>query len=169
MNAKYEQKESVTVDRNALAAEIEATRAAFRTVLVGLPEVRWSARAPGSKWNGRQLLEHITWSLEQLPREVECAKRGKGMFNFPGLLADTGSYWMVKWSARKATPEALLGRYEDTIARVLRSLEGVEADEWSRGARFYGERFYSVEDLFHTPAAHFQEHAALLALPSGRQ
>ena len=126
-NATHEHREPVTVDRNALAAEIEATRAAFRTLIVGLPESQWCRRAPGSKWNGRQLLEHITWSLEQLPKEVESAKLGKGMFNFPGLLADTGSYWMVKWSARKATPDALLGRYEDTIGRVLRSLESSAA------------------------------------------
>ena len=150
------------VDRGALAAEIEATRIAFRALATGLSEDRWAERAVGSKWNGRQLLEHITWSLEQLPKEVESAKRENGMFNFPGALANAGSYWMVKWSARKATREELLARYEGAIARVLESLEGVQADEWPRGAKFYGERFYSVEDLFHTPAAHFGEHSPLL-------
>lgn len=165
MNATLENQQVAEVDRPALAAEIEATRAAFRALVVDLPEERWSRRALGSKWNGCQLLEHITWSLEQLPKEVESAKQGKGMFNFPRKIAETGSYWMVKWSARNATRDGLLARYEGTVARLLESLERVQADEWSRGARFYGERFYSVEDLFHTPAEHFREHAALLTQP----
>lgn len=147
-------------DRRAdLEAEIEATRESFRDLARTLPDALWSNTAAGSKWNGKQLLHHITWALEQLPQEIESAKRGKGMFNYPGFLADAGSYWLVKWEARKETRESLLRRYDAAIDRVLVSMRSVEESDWDRGARFYGEGFYSVADLLHTPAGHFEEHA----------
>lgn len=153
---------SPEVDCSAIRAEIEATREAFRALLATVPERRWLETADHSKWNGRQILDHITWSLEQLPKEIESAKREKGMFNFPKALANFGSLWTVKWSARKATRESLRTRYDAAVENVLAALESVRPEEWNRGARFYGERFYSVTDLFHTPAEHFEEHASLL-------
>jgi hypothetical protein len=154
-----------TTERAALRAEIEATRDAFRSLVASLPENRWREVATGSKWNGRQLLEHITWSLEQLPKEIESARNERGMFNYPKVLANAGSLWMVKWSARKATRESLSARYDAAIEKILGSLKAVQENEWTRGARFYGEGFYSVADLFRTPANHFQEHASLLRDP----
>jgi hypothetical protein len=150
------------VDQAVLEAEIVAARESFRTLVLRLPDTLWHHRAPGTKWTGRQLLHHVTWALEQLPAEVESAKREKGMFNYPKFLADSGSYWLVKWEARKETRETLLTRYDVAVSRVLGSLAQVEPTEWHRGARFYGEGFYSVADLFHTPAKHLQEHSAAL-------
>ncbi|MGD9935414.1 MAG: DinB family protein, partial [Dehalococcoidia bacterium] len=83
--------------RAALRAEIEATADSFRRLVSTLPDDAWNCRAPGSSWTGKQLLHHVAWALEQLPKEVESAKRGKGMFNYPKLVADSGSYWLVKW------------------------------------------------------------------------
>lgn len=151
-----------TVDTAALRAEIEATRDAFQSLVRSLPEESWRTRRPGSSWTGRELLEHLTFAIEQLPKEIESAKRSKGMFNYPKLLADHGSYWLTKWEARKSTRDSIIGRYDGAIARTLLSLEAVEPAEWSNGARFYGEGFYSVADLFHTPAKHFEEHATHL-------
>lgn len=154
---------SYTEIRAALEAEIEATRVFFVQLVQTLPGERWAGRAPGSSWTGKQLLHHVTWALEQLPNEVESAKQGKGMFNYPKFLADHGSYWLVKWEARKATRESIVARYEAAVERVHVALQGVKEADWQRGARFYGEGFYSVEDLFHTAAKHCQEHTAALA------
>ena len=148
--------------RTSLRTEIEANRAFFRKMVQALPDAVWARRAPGSAWTGKQLLHHVTWALEQLPKEVESARREKGMFNYPKFLADPGSYWLVKWEARKETRESIVARYEAAVERALTALQDVAEDDWQRGARFYGEGFYSVSDLFHTPAKHCQEHTAAL-------
>jgi hypothetical protein len=147
---------------DSLRSDLEATRRAFRDLAGGLPEARWASRAPGSKWTGKQLLHHVTWALEQLPKEVENAKREKGLFNCPKFLADNGSYWLVRWEARNETRETIVARYEAAIGRAIASLQTVSGGEWKRGARFYGEGFYTVADLFHTPAQHLEEHSAPL-------
>lgn len=151
------------VDRGMIRAEIEATRDSFRDLVNNLPEAAWLGRAPDSKWTGKQLLHHVTWALEQLPRELNSAKNEKGMFNYPKFIADPGSYWLVKWEARRQTRESLVMRYDVAVTRTLEALEQVEERHWGKGARFYGEGFFSLADLFHTPANHFQEHAAALA------
>lgn len=146
----------------SLEAEIHSTRGSFHHLVRALPEANWATRVPGSKWSGKQLLHHITWALEQLPSEVESAKLGKGMFNYPKRVADNGSYWLVKWEARAQTRESILKRYDLAIDRVLDSMKRVEESEWEKGARFYGEGYYSVADLFHTVSNHFHQHAVLL-------
>lgn len=146
----------------ALRTEMESTRRSFRELVTGLPEAAWASRAPGSKWTGKQLLHHVTWALEQLPKEIESARRDRGMFNYPKLIADNGSYWLVRWEARKQTRESILARYDAAMNHAIASLQTVGDTEWQRGARFYGEGFYTVADLFHTPAQHFAEHSAPL-------
>ncbi|OAI41825.1 hypothetical protein AYO38_03485 [bacterium SCGC AG-212-C10] len=150
------------VNGGQLQTELQATRESFRELTRALPDTVWSNRAPGSKWTGRQLLHHVTWALEQLPKELEAASKEKGMFNYPKFIADPGSYWLVKWEARGQTRESLVARYEAAMDRTLEALPSIPPGGWGKGARFYGERFYLVEDLFHTPANHFQEHAAIL-------
>jgi hypothetical protein len=106
---------------------------------------------------------HLTWALEQLPQEIVSARRGQGMFNSPkslDWLADQLSFWMIRWMARKATPEEIGRRYDTAMAVVLRTLDEVKDSDWTLGASFYGHGFYSIADLFHTPAEHFNEHAA---------
>ncbi len=82
------------------------------------------------------------------------------MFNYPAWIADPGSYWMNRWNARGQTRESVVRRYDTAIDAVLTVLEGVEDDEWERGANFYGHGYYTIEGLFHTPAQHLCEHAA---------
>ena len=82
------------------------------------------------------------------------------MFNFPKRLADPLSYWLIRWTARNATRESLVRQYDSAMAAVIRALDEVAETDWALGARFYGEGFYTVADLFHTPAQHFAEHTA---------
>ena len=149
-----------SADREVLRAEIEATRAAFHALLQSISDDRWRQKSPTSAWTVREVCEHLTWSLEQLPQEVASARRGQGMFNYPlpKRLVDALSYWLTRWSARHATRESISCRYDAAMAAVLRTLDEVQATDWPRGARFYGEGFYTVADLFHTPARHFAKH-----------
>jgi hypothetical protein len=82
------------------------------------------------------------------------------MFNMPKPIADTLSYWLIRWIARTATPEAIGQRYDRAIDAALQTLATIHDDEWQRGADFYGEGFHTIEDLFHGVASHFKEHTS---------
>jgi hypothetical protein len=147
-------------DRDALRSELEATRSAFHAFIESLSDDRWHQRSPTSAWTVGEMLVHLTWALEQLPKEVASARRGKGMFNFPKWLADPLSYWLTCWTARNATAEQIVRQYDAAMAAVIRALDEVRESDWARGAEFYGHGFYTIADLFHTPAQHLAEHTA---------
>ena len=149
------------IDREELRLEIIGTRDAFLALLKRMSEQQWSNRAPGSKWNGRQLMHHVTWALEQLPKELESAAQEKGMFNYPRVVAENGSYWLVKWESRRESRDSISRRYAVAADRVLARLAEARETDWEKGARFYGEGFYSVADPYRTPANHFREHCAV--------
>ena len=146
--------------RVALLSELEATRAAFQTLLHSVSELGWRQKSPSSAWTVGQLLVHLTWALEHLPEEVENARRGKGMFNMPKRLADPLSYWYICWIARTATRESIARRYDRAMDASIALLATIPDEDWKRGADFYGEGFHSVEDLFHTSAHHLAEHTS---------
>jgi DinB superfamily len=145
-------------DRGALQSELEATRSAFHALVESLSDERWHQKSPTSAWTVGEMLVHLTWALDQLPKEVASARRGKGMFNFPKHMADPLSYWITRWTARNATRESIGRQYDSAMAAVIRALNEVEETDWSLGAQFYGHGFYTIADLFHTPAEHFAEH-----------
>jgi pimeloyl-ACP methyl ester carboxylesterase len=152
-----------TVARAALRAELETTRTRFRTLVESLSEERWRQPCSGSAWTVGEVMEHLTWALEQLPAEVASARRGQGMFNYPAWFANPASFWINRWNARGATRDSLLRRYNAAMSVVLDSLDTVADGEWELGANFYGHGFYTIEGLFHTPAQHLAEHTAALS------
>lgn len=156
-----------TVDRAAIRAELEATRARFHALVDSVSPERWKQAWPGSAWTACEVMVHLTWALEQLPTEVASASKGKGMFNYPAWIANPGSYWMNRWNARGQTTQSVLRRYDAAIAATLACLDSVDESEWERGADFYGHGFHTIEALFHTPAQHLDEHTAALAGPEG--
>ncbi len=158
--AKSTQSAPVGYDKEALRAELEATRAAFHALASALSEDQWRRKSPTTAWTTGEVLVHLTWSLGYLPKEIAQARRGKGMFNYPKWLADPASYWLTRWSARKATPATVRQRYDAAMDAVLRALAEVQESDWERGARFYGEGYYTIADLLHTPAQHFAHHTA---------
>ena len=155
-------------DREAIRAGMEAIRVAFRQLLDDLAEADWRRRYPGSAWTVGELLTHLTWSLELVPREVEHARRGKGMFNLPPLVRDPLSMIATRGAARGQTRQSIAARYESAHAAALRTLDGVKDDEWHRGAPFWGEGFRDIEGLFRAITHHFDEHAAHVRQVAGR-
>jgi hypothetical protein len=145
-------------DRAVLRAKLEATRSAFHRQLVAVADKQWHQKSASSAWTMGEVLVHLTWALEYLPKEVEMARQGKGMFNMPAWLANPGSYWMIRWQARKSDPVSLQRRYDAAMDRVIAAIETVPDSDWRLGARFYGHGFYTVADLFETPGQHLTEH-----------
>lgn len=151
---------TVVADRAKLRADLEATRAAFHKLVDEAAGARWHAKSQTSDWTVGEVFEHLTWALEQLPKEVESARRGKGMFNMPKWIADPGSFWITRRAARRSDPPSLHRRYDAAMDATLAALAGVPDSDWGLGARFYGHGFYTVADLFATPGQHLAEHTA---------
>lgn len=147
-------------DRQALHAELETTRTVFHERLDTVSDDRWRQKCPGSAWTVGEVFAHLTWALEYLPQEVAMARRGKGMFNMPKWLRDPLSYWYMRVIARGSTPESIRRRYDKAMNATLVALSTVPDSDWQLGAQFYGEGFYTVADLFQTPAEHLAEHTA---------
>jgi hypothetical protein len=147
-------------ERKVLRSGLEATRERFHAILDSVPDEQWRQKSPASEWTVAEVFVHLTWALEQLPREVESARHGKGMFNMPKRLSDFLSYWYIRWSARRATRESVRRRYDAAMAASIRTLDGVKESEWSLGADFYGHGFHTIPDLFGVPADHVAEHTA---------
>jgi hypothetical protein len=159
MAASIQIKTSVP-DRTAIRAELEATQAAFHHLIDPLSDADWSRKSPSSEWTLGEILVHLTWSLEYLPREVTHALQGRGMFNMPKVVADPFSLIYMRWLARKANKASIMRRYDTAMAFVMAALNNIRDEDWTKGANFYGEGFYSIADLFHTPTDHFKEHSA---------
>lgn len=149
---------SPVTDGEALREGLDATRAAFHDLLISIPADRWHEKSPATEWTVAEVFVHLTWALEYLPKEVSCARRGKGMFNFPKWLADPLSYWYIRLIARKATPQSIRRRYDAAMDAAIEALATVPDSDWSCGAEFYGEGFHTVADLFRVPAHHLSEH-----------
>ncbi len=144
-----------------LRAELEAARIAFHALLESHSGDRWRKPSRTTAWSCGEVLEHLTWAVEYLPKEVESARQGRGMFNAPKLLAglvNTLSYCYVRWMTRSATPASIRQRYDQAIDATLRVLDTIREDEWTKGADFYGEGFHSIEQLFRTPSEHLNAH-----------
>ena len=144
----------------ALRAELEATRTAFHTLLDSVSITGWRQKGSSSAWTIGEIFVHLTWALEYLPKEVESARHGHGMFNLPKQLSDALSYWYIRWIARTATPVSIGRRYDKAMDATIALLDTIPDDDWKLGADFYGEGFHSVEDLFLAPARHFNEHTS---------
>ncbi len=147
-------------NRDALRADLEVARKKFHTLVESVSDKQWRSKSPTTEWSVAEVFYHLTWALEQLPKEVESARKGKGMFNMPKWIANPGSYWITRFSARNTTPNSIQDRYDAAMDAVIRALETVPDSDWGLGADFYGEGFHSVDDLFRTPGQHLKDHTA---------
>lgn len=144
--------------REEIRAELSATRAAFHELLNGLSAADWRRKTSNPAWTVGNLLHHLVWSLEMLPREVASARRGKGMFNLPPAVRDPLSAAYMRLGTRGQSLPTIRRRYDAALAAALRALDEVRDDEWRRGAPFWGEGFIDIEGLFRAQARHLAEH-----------
>jgi hypothetical protein len=154
----------LVVDRSAIRADLKAARTAYHRLMASITDEQWLQKSPSSDWTWREVMQHLAWAVEQLPAEIASARREKGMFNYPGWLANPVSYWTTRWEARNVTRESLLRRYDAAIDATLRALDEVPESDWAKSAPFYGHGMYTVAALFHTPAEHLAEHTVGLTM-----
>jgi hypothetical protein len=148
-----------TRTREALRAELEANRTAFSTLLSSLSDADLLRVSANPAWTVRDLLHHIVAGLEQVPGQVQAARRGKARGRVPRWLYDRVNVWMIRLGAARQTRAALLGRYAAAHQAAIAALDGVAENEWGRRARFwYFET--TIAELFRRQSEHLAEHAA---------
>ncbi len=150
----------------ALAQELEATRAAFHQLLQSIPAGRFNAPTPNPAWNVGQMLFHMSVALKFLPADVALIRRSRQLPRFfPAFLFHWLNKQYTRWGGRRPTHAYLAAQYDKAHALTLAALRRVAADEWQKGMSYPGwdpmlSGFVSLETLFHYPARHFQAHAA---------
>ncbi len=144
--------------REAIRAELEATRRAYLELLDSIPQTEWKRKSGNRRWNVGQLLWHLAWGASITPESVEGCRTEKN-FNPPVWLMNPMNTLATRWGSRRATPETLRATYEKGFAAALAKLDTIHDDEWQRGAKRWGTQ-QTVADAFHYATQHFTEHAA---------
>lgn len=152
----------------ALAAELEATRQAFHTLVATLTPADWSRPSANPAWTIGELLWHITGYLFLIPQQLVWLQSG----TFPNLTErsaedlNRGNVQQARAGAMRQTFTSIVQAYEEGHAATLAALQGVRDDEWQLGVQmpdmgptFTGE-YRTIEALFHYHARHFAEHVA---------
>ena len=170
------------VDRQAIAAELEACRLRLHELLADAGPADLRRRSEGTRWTNEQLLFHMVFgflvvrTLLPLVRDMGRlpAPVGRG---FAALLDSTRrpfhviNYWGSRVGAR-VFDAGRLGRLCDrVIARLRRSLEHEPEDSLRRGMPFptswdpYFTSYMTLADVYRYPAQHFEHHRRQLTLP----
>jgi len=151
--------QAASVDRAALRAELERTRAAYRALVADIGDPKWKLRSGNPAWTCGQLAWHLGASGAFVAGLVENARKGKGT-NPPSFLLGPifkASELRVKFLSRKATPASVLADYDAGHERLLRLLDALDDGEFSMSATNFGET-RTIAEQFGIPVSHFAEH-----------
>ena len=145
--------------------ELEAVRLAFLRLLREIPEGDWDRPLPGGGWTAKQQMVHMTQVVGVLPAGIERAVKGgrRSMLAFvpEGLRGWVNGHILIPLLARHATPQSVAEDYEKAHATLVRLLEGLPGEAWSKGTS-YPRKYRTVEQMAHRPAEHFEQHAVEL-------
>src|SRR3954465_12853231 len=78
---------STQPDLPSIRAELEVTYSEFLYLFEALAANDWNRKGETSAWSIKELVAHLTWSIEQLPKKKKAPRHAKGMYNFPDWLA----------------------------------------------------------------------------------
>ena len=152
--------------KEAIRAELEATRAQYRELLDSLSDEDWKQKSGNPSWNVRQLMWHMAWANGYTLNGVDSCRKGKGS-NPPNWISDFGNTWITRIGARGATKQSVAEKYEGSHAKALAALETVQDDEWQKGARVFNQDI-TVESTFRSIPEHFKEHESDIKKGLGR-
>jgi uncharacterized damage-inducible protein DinB len=144
--------------REALRADLEATRTQYHELANSLSEEDWNKTSGNPAWNVRQLMWHLAWAGGFTAQGVESCRKGKGT-NPPNWIADIANTWITRIGSRWATKQSVGQKYDEAHKKVLASLDSVRDDEWQKSARVFN-REMTIEKTFRDHVEHFKEHDA---------
>ncbi len=152
--------------REAIRAELEATRSQYHELLNSLSDEDWNKKSGNPSWNVRQLMWHLAWAGGFTASGVESCRKGKGT-NPPNWIADIANTWITRIGSRGATRESVGREVRRGAQKVIASLDGVQDDEWQKSARVFN-REMTIEKTFRDHVEHFKEHEADIKKGLGR-
>jgi hypothetical protein len=153
--------------REALRAGLETTRSQYHELLNSLSDEDWNRKSANPSWNVRQLMWHLAWSGGFTVSGVEACRKGKGT-NPPNWAADIANTWITRIGSRGAKKESVSKKYDEAHVKVIATLDGVQDDEWQKGARVFNQDM-TVEKTFRDNIVeHFKEHEADIKKGLGR-
>jgi uncharacterized damage-inducible protein DinB len=152
--------------REAIRAELEATRSQYHELRNSLSDEDWNKKSGNPAWNVRQLMWHMAWTGGYTVQGVESCRKAKGT-NPPNWIADRANTMITRIGARGATKQSVGEKYDEAHQKVIACLEGVQDDEWQKGARVFN-RDMTIEKTFRDMVEHFKEHEADIKKGLGR-
>jgi len=153
-------------DKEAIRAELEATKAGYHELLGSLSAEDWKKKSANSAWNVRQLMWHITWGNSFTPQGVDQCRKGNN-FNPPMAIVNPLNSLWTRIRSRSATPESVGKMYDEVHEKILACLNSVQDGEWQKSAKSFGNEM-TVESCFHEPKRHLDEHGADIRKGLGR-
>jgi hypothetical protein len=152
------------IDREAVRAELEATRKAFQALLAAIPDEAMERPTSNPAWNVRQVLYHIVMAVEMLPQDIKMIRLGR-LISPPAWLFNRVNIYITRWRARKHTRESLAAAYDAALVTVLSIADGLQDSKWFLSGNYPdvggglpgGER--TIAMMYHYLSQHLEEHA----------
>jgi hypothetical protein len=152
--------------REAIRAELEATRAAYHDLLARLSEADWGQPSANPAGTVGAVMAQVAETLAAVPRSVALARAGQN-FSPPRGPTNAINTRLTRTMANRHTRATVGTRYDEGHAALLAALDGVADDEWERGATILGQ-YQTVADVFRSVKTHFDEQAATVAKALGQ-
>lgn len=146
---------SITVE-----TELSDAREEFLALLASLSDTDFNRKSTVSIWTVKELLVHMVFWLRQTPRAVTLVRAGKSPPHIPGALFAWINIWFTRLSAWRQDRESIINQYEQAFQIVVQLAEGIQEQEWQRGASF-GAPFYeyrTIEKIICSHRTHVHEH-----------
>ena len=174
MNIKHQE------TKDAIRAELEATRTVFHALVDSLSEndPRRKSRNPG--WTNGEILVHMTFGFIILNALFPMArlwgrfpKWTSKIFAWTLNAFTTPFNWVnalgARFQARVFTYKRIGAVYDWAHFSLMKQINSIKEDEWERGMH-YPTRwdsnfsdFMTIRELFHYPVRHFNFHIGQIA------
>ena len=149
-------------DRNEnINKELVDVKNEFVSLVNELSINNWERKITGEVWSIKEELVHVVQALQVLPKGINRAIIGGGRSplsfvpsRFRGWV---NGYIIIPRMAKNHRSETLIREYENAHIQLLLTLEKVTEEDWQKGAK-YPQKNRTVEEMFHRPMEHFEEH-----------
>jgi hypothetical protein len=152
-----------TFRRDVIRSRLDAMRAAFHALLGLIPDQDLGRVIPGNRWSVKAEFVHIVQAAQLVPGGIDQARHGQrtSLLSFvPSGLRDwVNGYILIPLLVRNATRESIVQSFDRVHAQMIAKLDALASAELDKGTVYVG-RYRTIEQIFHRPVEHFEEHAA---------
>lgn len=145
--------------KEKIREELEATRQAYHELVASLAEDDWQKMTQDTSWTVGELLVHLAYYLETLPRIIDHAGKGRSFMNMPGFVRNRLNEFYTRRAARKENLQSVVLRYDRAHEAALALVDSVDESLWNKSIPFFGMGEKPVSFLLRIPKYHFRDHA----------